>query len=72
MSTNVGVISLFHAQVADGRFRHDIRFDIEDNIGEGIHIHYKNVRFDFSVSDFLKLSDSCQRALEQLQKDNEA
>ena len=28
------------------------RLDIEDNIGEGIHIHYKNFRLDLTIKDF--------------------
>ena len=61
MSTNVGVITLFSQEVSDGAFKHDLRFIVEDNIGEGVHIHYKNMRLDFTVSDFLKLSDSCEK-----------
>ena len=66
MSTNIGVITLFEQQVVDGAFKNDSRFIIEDNIGEGIHIHYKNMRYDFSVSDFLKLSDSCKKCLAEM------
>ena len=66
MSANVGVIVLFNEQLMDGRFKQDFRFAIEDNIGEGIHIHYKNMRFDFTICDFLKLSDSCQKCLETM------
>jgi len=66
MSTNLGVITLFNEEVNNGPFKTDYRFTIEDNIGEGIHIHYKNMRLDFSVSDFLKLSDSCEKSVEQL------
>lgn len=28
------------------------KFDIEDNVGEAIHIHLRNVRVEMSVSDF--------------------
>ena len=29
------------------------RFQIEDNIGEAIHVHMNNVRFDLSINEFL-------------------
>jgi len=32
------------------------RLDIEDNIGEAIHIHWNNFRVDLKVRDFLRLS----------------
>jgi hypothetical protein len=35
--------------------KNNINFRIEDNIGECIHIHYANYRFDFSVKEFLEL-----------------
>lgn len=34
----------------------DYRFEIEDNIGEAIHIHYKDVRLDLTVNEFYKLA----------------
>jgi hypothetical protein len=66
MSTNLGVIILYNQEVIDGPFKADHRFAIEDNIGEGIHIHYKNMRLDFTVSDFLKLSESCKVCLDKM------
>ena len=42
------------------------RLDIEDNIGEGIHIHYKNMRLDFTIKDFLHLAEACDKALHEL------
>ncbi|SVB98235.1 uncharacterized protein METZ01_LOCUS251089, partial [marine metagenome] len=56
MAVNVGVL-LLASQKIDGQ-----RLDIEDNIGESIHIHYKNMRFDFTVHDFLMLSDGFGKA----------
>jgi|TARA_Y100000310_G_scaffold279708_1_gene298985 hypothetical protein len=42
------------------------RLDIEDNIGEGIHIHYKNFRLDLTIKDFLKLAEACDESLRKL------
>jgi len=33
------------------------RLDIEDNIGEAVHIHWNNFRFDLTVQDFLRFSE---------------
>lgn len=66
MSANAGVIILHSEEVIEGAFKRDFRFVVDDNIGEGIHIHYKNMRLDFSVSDFLKVSNSCKKCLEDM------
>lgn len=60
MAVNVGVL-LLASQKIDG-----VRLDIEDNIGESIHLHYKNMRFDFTVHDFLTFSEGCKNAQTQL------
>ena len=44
------------------------RLDIEDNIGEGIHIHYKNFRFDLTIKDFIKFDTSLHVINEMNQK----
>ena len=32
------------------------RFEIEDNIGEAVHIHYKEIRLDLTVQEFYEIS----------------
>jgi hypothetical protein len=64
MATNPGVIILTKEQLR-GTFMHH-RLDIEDNIGEGIHIHYKNFRLDLTTKDFLKLAEACDESLRKL------
>lgn len=64
MATNPGVIILTKEQLR-GTFMHH-RLDIEDNIGEGIHIHYKNFRLDLTIKDFLKLAEACDESLRKL------
>jgi len=44
------------------------KFVIEDNIGEGIHIHYRNMRFEMSISEFKEFSKGIKNALEELNK----
>jgi|TARA_Y100000034_G_C6858047_1_gene390208 hypothetical protein len=60
MATNTGVILLAT------RTKQGYRLDIEDNIGEGIHIHYQNFRLDYSIKDLLSFSKACKEALEAL------
>ena len=66
MATNPGVIVLTKTQLRDTQLHH--RLDIEDNIGEEMHIHYKNFRMDYTVRDFLELARACDSALTNLQK----
>jgi hypothetical protein len=66
MATNPGVIVLTKTQLRDTQMHH--RLDIEDNIGEEMHIHYKNLRMDYTVNDFLELARACDDALTNLQK----
>lgn len=42
------------------------RLDIEDNIGEAIHIHWNNFRVDLTVQDFLRLSGDLDFAFRSL------
>ncbi len=42
------------------------RLQIEDNIGEAIHVHWRDLRLDFSIRDFLSLAKGCRAALEKL------
>ena len=43
------------------------RLQIEDNIGEAIHIHWRNLRLDFSVRDFIAMADVCEQAINNLE-----
>ncbi|GHU02866.1 hypothetical protein FACS1894147_05770 [Spirochaetia bacterium] len=45
-------------------------FRIEDNLGEAIHIHYANIRLDFSVKDFLYIADNAANAVNGLLKES--
>ena len=60
MSINVGVILLSQRRL-NGE-----RLDIEDNIGEGIHIHYRNFRLDFTIRDFCTFADACDKAIKEM------
>lgn len=64
MPTNVGVIILSKEQLRESTCH--MRLDIEDNIGESMHVHYKNIRLDFTVKDFFNFAKACSEALEEL------
>jgi len=64
MATNVGVIILSKEQLRESTCH--MRLDIEDNIGESMHVHYKNMRLDFSVTDFMNFAKACSDALQEL------
>lgn len=52
--SNPGVITLASLRNVG---RNINRLDIEDNIGEAIHVHLNSLRLDFSVEEFLGMAD---------------
>jgi len=41
---------------------------IEDNVGESIHVHWRNVRFEMPINDFYKFCEELRKASEKLEK----
>ena len=35
---------------------------VEDNVGEGIHVHFRNVRLEMSIDDFETFADAVDEA----------
>lgn len=63
--SNPGVITL--ASLNDSSYiDFPYRFCIEDNIGEAIHVHFKDIRLDLSVVEFLNFADEIERIMEQM------
>lgn len=62
---NPGVITLASLNTTE-RVKFPYRFEIEDNIGEAIHIHYKNIRIDLTTKEFLKLADTIQNVMDAI------
>ncbi len=62
---NPAVISLASLQKFKNLY-FPYRFEIEDNIGEAIHIHFKDIRLDLTVKEFEDFSAECARILENL------
>jgi hypothetical protein len=63
--SNPGVIVLDQTELS-GREINGSRLQIEDNIGEAIHIHLGDLRLDFTINDFLILADGLKQALNNL------
>ena len=56
---NPGVIKLVKN---DSKYR----FEIEDNLGESIHIHYMDIRLDFTIKEFLEFAGEIEAILTAL------
>ena len=66
--SNPGVIILDNTSMT-GKEINGPRLQIEDNIGEAIHIHLGDLRLDFTISDFLIFEEGIKRALNNLLND---
>ena len=40
-------------------------------MNEGIHIHYKNFRFDLTIKDFIKFAKACDTSLHAINEMNQ-
>lgn len=58
--SNPAVIILANADLSIGNLR------IEDNIGESIHVHLGDFRFDFTIEEFFNLSSLIETAIRNL------
>lgn len=61
--SNPGLIVLAAAPSITPNLR---RFVIEDNIGEAIHIHWNQIRLDFTIEEFLSFSYEVGKTLKKL------
>lgn len=62
---NPGVISLGSLNDTE-RVSFPYRFEIEDNIGEAIHIHYKDIRIDLTTKEFLSLAEALAAIIDEI------
>lgn len=61
MGNNILVYDLEKRRVTEEPDKHSGLLKVEDNIGESVHIHYRNIRLDLSISDFDKLSRELEK-----------
>lgn len=43
---------------------------VEDNVGEAIHVHFRNVRLEMSVDEYERFADSVAEAVAHLDDGN--
>jgi hypothetical protein len=43
------------------------KLTIDDNIGESVHLHYRNFRIEFRVKDYLKFAENIALAKKNLE-----
>ena len=59
--SNPAVIFLAQCQTSQGE-----SFRVEDNIGESIHIHYGNIRFDITIDELLDLASFLRNCINEI------
>lgn len=62
--SNPAVVTLASLQESIPSFPY--RFEIEDNVGEAIHVHFKDIRLDLTVKEFLRLADTARELIGEL------
>lgn len=58
--SNPAVITIASLNGRNNTFK---RFQVEDNIGEAIHLHIDNMRIDFTINEFLEFSQMIKDSL---------
>lgn len=67
---NIFVQELAHESIDGEPETGSARIAIEDNVGESIHIHYRNARLEMSISDFVTFAEEVSEAKEVLVNGN--
>lgn len=67
---NVFVRELSRASLESSPDLSPTKFVVEDNVGEGIHVHYRNVRLEMSIADFRTFAREIAAAAEEMNDGN--
>lgn len=43
---------------------------VEDNIGESVHVHWRNIRFEMSIEDYCDFAEKISNAKKSLKNGN--
>lgn len=69
-TVNIFVLELAENEVDSSPEYGASRLVIEDNIGESVHLHYRNMRWEFTVDGFRTFANELETALEELEDGN--
>ena len=66
--SNPGIIKLDTVPQRKGLLKKNFfsRFEIEDNLGEAVHIHLENMRIDLTIKEYLAFSKTVKDSLKKL------
>lgn len=65
---NPFLIKLSETQLKESPKLSPEKFVVEDNVGESIHVHYRNMRIEMSVNEFREFANQVRNAKEELEK----
>jgi hypothetical protein len=65
---NPFVRAIGQGEISDSPDLNDSKLVVEDNIGESIHIHFRNTRLEFTVEEFLQFADAVEQASDELEQ----
>lgn len=63
---NVFVYNLSEGTVDESPDLNSTKFCVEDNVGESVHIHYRNLRVELTVKEFVTFADNIKNSLEEI------
>jgi hypothetical protein len=65
---NPFVRAIGQGEIADSPDLNDSKLVVEDNIGESIHIHFRNTRLEFTIEEFIQFADAIEQASDELEQ----
>lgn len=65
---NIFVQELRRASVDSSADKRPQDLVVEDNIGEGVHIHLRNMRLEMSIDDFQRFAAAVENAQGELER----
>jgi len=67
-------MNIFVQELAEGDLgeleHHEYKLVVEDNVGEGVHIHFRNVRLEMPIEDYIMFADRVEKAAEDFEYGN--
>lgn len=65
---NPFVRAIGQGEISDSPDLNDSKLVVEDNIGESIHIHFRNTRLEFTIEEFLQFADAVELASNEIEQ----